>query len=773
MTPNDILKANGQWDSITGLTRAQEAVYYDDSRFRTAVCARRFGKALHIDTPIPTPKGFITIGDLRIFDKVFDEKGKECTVTSHTGSFIPDDYYLVTFSDGVTFKACGDHQWFTQTKLDRRRDREGSTKTTREIADSLVYGGISNTKPETNHSISLSSAVSNKERILPLDPYLLGCWLGDGHSYSAQITTMDSEIVSSFLAQGFRLRPVNHQNAGKATTYAIVGSEKGVFINCLYDAGFVRNDKRKFTKYIPEEYLFATIEQRIALLQGIMDTDGSIVKDGTNKCEITFASEILIKDVASLLCSLGMKAPIHPKVINGVTYYRISFATTMNVFRLQRKSSRYNISFKPRGKQSLRRFITGCELLPYVEEVCCITVDSESHLYLAGRSFVTTHNTVLAVNELIRAAQVKDKQEVWYLAPTYKMAKRIMWRMLKDAIPREAIAEKNEQDLSILIKDFESLISLKGCEDGDSLRGDDLNFTVFDEVQDIDIDVIDVVIRPALGNAMGEGLYIGTPKGMGENTIYQLYLRGLSEPDWKSWVFTTAEGGNVPLAEIASAKRVMTETKFKQEFLASFEAVQGRVFYNFSPTESVTDEVFDDGSTILCGIDFNVNPMSATLAVKKGDSLHIFDEFSIPNANTRLLCQSIKDKYPGRSITTYPDPSGKSRSTKAEVGQTDFTIIKSFKFGLEAPRKAPLVVDSVNDVNALLLNADGDRRLLIHPRCKQVIKSLDGLLYKQGTSEPDKTSGLDHQVDSIRYIVSQEFSIIKREVTVLTLDHSY
>lgn len=378
--------------------------------------------------------------------------------------------------------------------------------------------------------------------------------------------------------------------------------------------------------------------------------------------------------------------------------------------------------------------------------------------------------TILALNELIRAAKSGYKKNVWYVAPTYKQAEDILWQFLKDAIPQENIQSKNENKLSITLKGYESTISLKGAENAENLRGAGLDFVVVDEIQDIDLQALDVVLAPAMSDKKADALYIGTPKGMGTNTMYQLFMRGKTSRGWKSWTYTTEQGGNVDQEEIMFAKDRMSSTQYRQEFEASFEAVQGRVFYNFSPTESIRDDLKDTGAEVLVGMDFNVAKMTACAGVKVADEFHIIKEFVIENANTRLMCQEIRKAFPGRKIICYPDPSGRNRSTKSEVGQTDFSIIREFGFNLIAPKKAPLIVDSVNDVNTLLLSAAEKRKLYISNECAECIRCVDGLIYKKGTSQIDKDGDLDHMVDAIRYIISSAFSTIKRELRITTLD---
>lgn len=321
-----------------------------------------------------------------------------------------------------------------------------------------------------------------------------------------------------------------------------------------------------------------------------------------------------------------------------------------------------------------------------------------------------------------------------------------MWPMLNEAIPKEYIADRNKQDLYITLKGYNSTIHLVGADNPDSLRGITISFLVCDEIQDISLDTIDMVLGPAMISTKADGIYIGTPKGKGNNTAYQLYMRGKTDPDWKSWQFTTAEGGNVPEEEIEAARRRMSAKQFRQELCGSFETMEGRVYYAFDINESVTDEAEDTGGVIHVGMDFNVGKMCASLCtITKDNNVHIFDEIVIENSNTREMCHTINNKYPKRDIVIYPDPAGKARKTSADVGQTDFTIIKS-EFGWEilARSSHSKIADRVNNVNSMLLDADNNRRLLVHPRCREVVACLDGQTYKEGTSIPDKTQGLDH-----------------------------
>ena len=349
-----------------------------------------------------------------------------------------------------------------------------------------------------------------------------------------------------------------------------------------------------------------------------------------------------------------------------------------------------------------------------------------------------------------------------------------MWPMLLDAIPKH-MRETNKQELTIKLKGYNSTITLAGADNADSLRGISVSFLVCDEIQDIPIDVIDMVLRPAMGDQMADGIFIGTPKGKGDNTAYKLYMRGKTEPDWESWHFTTAEGGNVPKEEIEAARRVMSPKQFEQEYLASFVTMMGRVYYAFDIDDSVDSEIEDLGGPVLIGMDFNVSKMCAAVCQETPQGhLEVFDEFVLVDSNTREMCQTIKDKFPNREIIIYPDPAGSARKTSADLGHTDHTIMgNEFGFTVLAKPKHPKVVDRINNVNSLLKTAEGIRKLKVSPKCKEVIRCLDGQVYKEGTSIPDKDGGLDHINDALGYLVDYKYDLIKREVHLIQLDYSY
>jgi hypothetical protein len=370
---------------------------------------------------------------------------------------------------------------------------------------------------------------------------------------------------------------------------------------------------------------------------------------------------------------------------------------------------------------------------------------------VAGRRF---GKTVLALCFLLYCANMKRNSINWYTAPTYRQAKQIAWRMLQSFAPHAA--SKNETDLSMTFLNGSS-IALRGADNYDSLRGVGLDALVLDEYADMAAEVWTEVLRPSLSDKLGTALFIGTPAGF--NHLYDLWIEADGKPDWKAWQFTTADGGHVPPAELEAARLDLDERTYKQEYEASFASLTGRVYYEFDRLLNVSVDLKDTGAELLIGMDFNINPMSAVIGVKAGNQFHVIDEITIANGNTELMSDALHVRYPKRRLQIYPDPSGRARKTSSPVGQTDFSILVAHGFRVLSPPSAPLVVDRNNEVNAMFKNAVGERRLFIHPRCKQLIKCLDGLTYKADTSQPDKGIGLDHLPDALSYLIHYEYPI--------------
>jgi deoxycytidine triphosphate deaminase len=355
--------------------------------------ARLEGKALALDTPVPTPTGWRTMGDLEPGDVVFDETGAPTTIVDATPPMVGRPCREVTFSDGTRMVADAAHQWITIDKNGRRYGRARvEIRTTEEIARTLRVNG------EMNHHVPLAGPVQYPARLdLPIEPYTLGAWLGDGTTTAAAITSVDDEILEQISGEGYPVRRLAYAphlysiGATGRTRDAVTGryERNGTLSSRLRDLGMREG------KYVPRPYLEAGVGQRLALLQGLMDTDG-YVDDVAGRCEFTSINEGLADSVVELAASLGFR-PIKSEgraMLNGVDHgpkYRIKFTPDRPVFRLSRKLARQKAA-----DARFHRF----RAIDVVREVAsvpvrCIQVASPRGVFLASRSFIPTHNSSL------------------------------------------------------------------------------------------------------------------------------------------------------------------------------------------------------------------------------------------------------------------------------------------------------------------------------------------------------------------------------------------
>ena len=381
---------------------------------------------------------------------------------------------------------------------------------------------------------------------------------------------------------------------------------------------------------------------------------------------------------------------------------------------------------------------------------------------VAGRRFGKTH---LSIRELCYHAKTPN-QEVWYVAPTYRQAKQIVWRKLKNKLQDLNWTKKvNESELTILLRNG-SQISLKGADNADSLRGVGLDFMVMDEFADVDETAWTEVLRPTLADKQGKALFIGTPKGIG-NWAHDLYTMPQEQPDtWASFQYTTIDGGNVKPEEIEAAKRDLDERTFRQEFMATFETYSGRIYYAFDRKVNCEPPKELDLSVIYTGWDFNIDPMSVVVAVRHGDNLYVIDEIRMFSSNTAEAVEEVKTRYAKSKIFAYPDPASRQRKTSAG-GLTDLTILANAGFLVKAPNAHTPVRDRINAVNSRLKDSTGISHLFIHPKCKYTIEGLERHTYKEGTSQPDKDSGYDHMMDALGYMVDYMFPV-RRDIDPAT-----
>ena len=393
---------------------------------------------------------------------------------------------------------------------------------------------------------------------------------------------------------------------------------------------------------------------------------------------------------------------------------------------------------------------------------------------VCGRRF---GKTFLVAEEMRRGARlahlprVPGKNEIWYGAPTFKQAKRVFWRLLKRAIPRDWLLHGrwHESECCGILKSGH-VLRIVGLDNYDDLRGSGLFFFVGDEWDDAKPEAWSEVILPMLATAGGHALFIGSPKGFA--ALYQGYVAGQgAEPDVKSWAYTSLQGGHVPSSEIDRARRTLDARTFRQEYEARFESFAGQVYYAFSRSASVRARDYDAALALHIGMDFNIAPMSATVwqevPERQGLVAWQIDEIVLPTSNTHDMAEEIARRY-GRAgfdplnpdvshITIYPDPAGAQSRTSAQ-GMTDLSILSARGFKVLALQSHPLIRDRINLVNARFESADGTRRAFVAPRCVKSIEALEQQAYRPGSSEPDKAGGHDHLNDATGYFMYARYA---------------
>lgn len=373
-------------------------------------------------------------------------------------------------------------------------------------------------------------------------------------------------------------------------------------------------------------------------------------------------------------------------------------------------------------------------------------------ILVAGRRF---GKTFLAIREMCYFARQPNKT-IFYFAPSYRMCRNIVWGPLKERLfELKWIKKINESDLRIDLING-SQIFLRSGDNVDSVRGTFCSgIAVFDEFADMDPEIW-TVMRPALADKGGHAMWIGTPKGKG-NHFYDLYTWAQAQDGWSTYKYTTADGGNVPLAELEAARKDLDEKQYQQEFMADWVDYVGLVYYAFNEL-NVQKWKGEIPKVLEIGNDFNISPMSAVVSVRTPQGLHVIDEIELFNSNTFEMAEEIKKRYPNTVINCYPDPSGASRRTASNT--TDHKILYNAGFNVFSRRAHPPVRDRINSVNS----AFSSGKLIIDPKCKSLMNCLHKLSYREGTNEQDKNSGLDHLTDALGYCTEYLYPI-KRQIT--------
>ena len=354
---------------------------------------------------------------------------------------------------------------------------------------------------------------------------------------------------------------------------------------------------------------------------------------------------------------------------------------------------------------------------------------------------------------------------VWYLAPTFDMARELMWDPLRTCVPRSwLIGDPNETRMEMDTV-WGCRFACKSVEHADRLRGRGPRKVIGDEFQEWKEGqrVWEEILLPSLLTSNGRALLTGTPKSF--NHLYNAYRKGQDGvTDWASWQFLTSDAPHIDKRFLAQMKAEMDPRAYRQEFEASFEAMAGRAYYAFERKKHVTRVELDPAAPVCIAFDFNIHPATAVLGQGFGEEARVWREVWIPMAggeSTRAAAlrahwhlAQVGWKGP---IRLYGDPAGKAPKT---TGPSDHQVIKEVfpSASWMISRAAPHVRDRVAAVNARCETMDGRRHFMVDPTCSHLITDLEQVIFDEdGNLDKDSNAELTHISDALGYWIQREW----------------
>ena len=391
-------------------------------------------------------------------------------------------------------------------------------------------------------------------------------------------------------------------------------------------------------------------------------------------------------------------------------------------------------------------------LLPHQADF--LTDRTTSELLLCG-GFGSGKSRALALRAILLAAEQPHSTGL-ICSPTYRMAIDVMVPILHDTLSQLGIsyqAVKHPMP-AFLLPQFNSQLLIRSGDNPDRLRGLSVHHVAVDELDTIDgthaRDLWAILVSRCREGTFQTLYSSSTPEGF--NHCYQHWVEQAA--DHKRLIKArTADNPYLPAGYIDALKGLYNPEQLRSYLEGEFTALaQGRVYPSFDRDLNGSSAAVRPDDKLLCGMDFNVGQTNLCIAVRRSDGLHIVDE--IANVyDTEAAIKALQARYTyhcrNRQVIIHPDASGASRHTNATA--TDIELLRQAGLKVDAPSTNPSIRDSVNVLNAALLNGHGERSLYVHPQCRQVIRSLEQQTYDDH-GPPDKGSGLDHMADCVRYL---------------------
>ncbi len=507
----------------------------------------QMGFALDINTLLLTYGGWKTMEELSVGDKVFAPDGSITNVTFVSDIMENHNCYKVTFNEGTSVVCDEGHLWTVRNlKFDVLKTINTSTLFKKYMAP----------RGRSRYAVDVTEPLNTPELDLPIDPYTLGLWLGDGNSDYAQITCSEADAweYTKFIRGGFQLRFDEPRFKGICHIRLDVSFNKK-----LKNLNLIKN------KHIPTEYLLASYEQRLDLLRGLIDTNGSI--DFSTGNAIFYNTNIsLLFGVFTLMASLGFKpymrdrgptvSPTTGNLGKNLHEIRMRVGKDPLVSKLSRKfRNQWSVQRKLEVK---RRYVSKVEPVS-TRPVRCITVDHPSHCYLVTKAMIATHNSQKEVIRTLHGLinQVY-KQGVLYLFPTADDVgefSKARFNPLINENPKAIGAYLSDTDTATIKKVWKALLYFRGAratsdieggkKDSSKLRSIPVDKIVFDECDLMDPKMIDLALERMSHSDVQEEVYLSTPSipDYGIDRLYQ-------ESDQKVWMIKCRHCGEWTCSEL-------------------------------------------------------------------------------------------------------------------------------------------------------------------------------------------------------------------------------
>jgi hypothetical protein len=356
-------------------------------------------------------------------------------------------------------------------------------------------------------------------------------------------------------------------------------------------------------------------------------------------------------------------------------------------------------------------------------------------------------------------------------APTHDQAKKIWWKHLKLLTFSSLHKRQPSESERIIFLNNGAEIHVVGLDKPERIEGQPWDGGIVDEIANVKETAWNENIKPALNTVhplkpdyRAWCWLIGVPEGLNHYFDIAEYAKNGGDPNWGFYTWNSSEIMTVD--DLEAEKKVLSSMQYRQEYEASFETAQGRIYEDYGK-ENLTSEQFYTHEQLSWFHDFNYTPMSSGISVEREGKIYILDEIILTSAVAKQTALEFVDRYKdhqNKDLLLYGDPAGKAGEKHGH--QSDYTEIEKIlrKSGWKVTRKvrsaAPGIKDRQNAVRAYICNASGDRRLFVNAnKCKYVHKGLSTVQLKEGSSFLEEDGRYQHITTAIGYKIDYDFPV--------------